>query len=439
MTDKPLYHLGDGIVLGIGSRMTELCDLKHDQEIQIDFRFIEPLEKISLGWTGEGYESFIPRLLAEGVLAEGPATVDALLHERLGALDQLFLSSYSSALSERAKRAYRLTLDAHARRKRFFTRVGQCPTLPETSLRRALRVGDALEVGKKRVLCVGDDDLVSIALAALGHDVTVFDIDDFLLNFLRSTSTTLGLNVTVVEKDLRDPLDASERQSYDLFLTDPMSNRDCFEIFLSRALALVPPGSPGYVAVYGPTERLFRAVAQEMHFPIEAWHRRHNRYYSQYMKIHPYESDWVEIRRTSETVIKHSPDEFCVPLNLYAEQFYQRPPIFVAHYDEIEEPKYARPLFLDMIFDVVEQNTAFKFVERAHLLGQEWTVIHGASEAGHLTLHVDRERRTLSLALFPMKADVEDVLRHAVMSAYKTHAKAAKMGTTRDVWDLRVR
>ena len=26
-----------------------------------------------------------------------------------------------------------MTLEAHARRKRFFTRVGQCPTLPETT------------------------------------------------------------------------------------------------------------------------------------------------------------------------------------------------------------------------------------------------------------------------------------------------------------------
>jgi hypothetical protein len=438
-TATALYHLGDGIVLAIGSQETQLCDLKQDHEITIDFRFIEPLEKVSLGWSGEGYEAFIPRLLEEGVLALGPAGVDPILKARLGDLDRLFLSAYESALDARARHAYELTLDAHARRKRFFTRVGQCPTLPETTLRRALLVGDAAKIGKKKILLVGDDDLISIPLTALGHDVTVYDIDDFLLSFLRDVSKALGLEITVVEKDLRDPLEPGERESFDLFLTDPMSNRDCFEIFLSRAFALVKPGSPGFVACYGPTERLLRTISAELKFPIIKWHRRHNRYYSQFMKIHAYESDWVEIRRDLETIIKHPPTEFCVPLNLYAEQFYQRHPLFFSFYDEIEEPRFARPLFLDMIVDVAEQSSKLAFLERRMFLGQEWTVIHGATAEGHLTIHVDRDRRQLTMAMFPIRADIEDVLRHAFLSGYKSKASTAKMGSSRDVWDLRVR
>ncbi|MBI5509499.1 MAG: bis-aminopropyl spermidine synthase family protein [Deltaproteobacteria bacterium] len=436
---KPLYHLGDGIVLGIGSRDTQLIDLKTDGEIRIDFRFIEPLEKVSLGWSGEGYESFLPRLLQEGVIVHGPATTDPVLKTKLAALDRLYLTAYEAALSPRARRAYELTLEAHGRRKRFFTRVGQCPTLPETTLRRALLVGDAAEVGAKKILCVGDDDLVSVPLAALGHDVTVFDIDDFLLTFLRDTAAALGLTLQAVEKDLRDPLDDAERDHFDLFLTDPMSNRDCFEIFLSRAFSLVKPGARGYVAVYGPTERLFREVAAEMKFPIVAWHRRHNRYYSQYMKIHTYESDWVEIRRDAGTVVKHAANEFCVPLNLYAEQFYQRHPIFFGFYDEIEEPRFATPLYLDMILDIAEGNSPLKLTARHTILGQEWTVIHGSTDDGHLTVHVDRARRQLTMTLFPMRAESEDVLRHAFMSGYKPKATQAKMSSSRDVWDLRIR
>ena len=438
-TAKPLFHLGDGIVLAIGSQETQLCDLKQDHEIVIDFRFIEPLEKVSLGWSGEGYETLIPRLLEQGVLAPGPATVDPVLKDRLQRIDRLFMPAYEASLDTRARRAYELTLDAHARRKRFFTRVGQCPTLPETTLRRALLVGDAEKVGKKNILLVGDDDLVSVPLAALGHDVTVFDIDDFLLGFLREISRALELNIKVVEKDLRDPLDEGESQSFDLFLTDPMSNRDCFEIFLSRAFALVKPDSPGFVAVYGPTERLFRTIGDELRFPIVRWHRRHNRYYSQFMRIHSYESDWVEIRRTAETVIKHPPTEFCVPLNLYAEQFYQRPPVFFAFYDEIEEPRFARPMFLEMIVDVAEQNTKLKLLGRRMILGQEWTVVHAATDEGHFTVHVDRERRQLTLAMFPIRADIENLLRHAFLTGYKSKAKDARLGSSRDVWDLRVR
>ena len=95
----------------------------------------------------------------------------------LATLDRMYLRDYAASLSPRAKAAYEALLAAHARRKRFFERVGQCPILPETALRRALLVGDAAEVGVKDVLCLGDDDLVSVALATLGHRVTVYDID----------------------------------------------------------------------------------------------------------------------------------------------------------------------------------------------------------------------------------------------------------------------
>ncbi|MEZ4270294.1 MAG: bis-aminopropyl spermidine synthase family protein [Myxococcota bacterium] len=109
--------------------------------------------------------------------------------------------------------------------------VGQCPVLPEIALRRALLVGDAADIGVLDIVCLGDDDLVSIALAVLGHRVTVYDIDDYLLKFLHVSCEQLGLDVAVKERDLRDPLGLDERSQFDVFLIDPMSNRDCFDIF----------------------------------------------------------------------------------------------------------------------------------------------------------------------------------------------------------------
>jgi hypothetical protein len=41
--------------------------------------------------------------------------------------------------------------------------------------------------------------------------------------------------------------------------------------------------------------------------------------------------------------------------------------------------------------------------------------------------------------MFPLRVDIEDVLRHAFLSGYKAKAGAAKMGSSRDVWDLRIR
>lgn len=438
--NAPIYRLGDGIVLGIGSRSSTLLDLKNDHEVEIDFRYVEPLERVSLGSDLAGYEAFAPRLLEDKILAEGMPGVDPVIRDRLAVLDRMFMVAYDEHLDARARRAYELTLDAHSRRKRFFTRVGQCPTIPETTLRRALLIGDAETVGAKEILCVGDDDLVSVPLAALGHNVTVFDIDDFLLAFLRDVCAKLELDVTVEERDLRDPLKTKESEAFDIFVTDPMSNRDCFEIFLSRAFTMLKPEGKGYTAVYGPTGRLFQTIAREMKFPINAWHARHNRYYSQFVKLHTYESDWVEISKTPDTVVKHAPDEFCVPINLYAEDFYQRKPTFLSFYDEIEDTQYAKPLYLDMVIDLVEQATSLELKDRLVFPGEDgWSVVHGPTEDGYLTLHVDRRRKQLSLEIFPVKVEVEDVLRHLLMSAYKAEVKSAKMNSDRDVWDLRVR
>ena len=436
-----VYHLADGVILSIGPIDTWLVDLERDYELRIDYRYIEPLEKVTLGWGLSGFESVLPRLMREKILAEGPPRPDPVIESRLRKLDGLYMPAYEGVLSERARAAHQAVLTAHARRKRFFERVGQCPVLPETALRRALLVGDAEQVGRKKILCLGDDDLVSIALATLGHQVTVFDIDDFLLNFLRQSCKELGslVDITIVEKDLRDPLGDAELGQFDCFLTDPMSNRDCFEIFLSRAFSLLKPDGVGYSAVYAPVHRLLRQIAAEMKFEIGAWYARHNRYYSKYFKLHNYESDWVEIRKTPQTVIKHPPDQFSVPLNLYREDYYQRMRSMVSFYDDIEDVRFAKPMFLDMIFDALEQLTEVKLLDRIVHCSQDWNVIHCPLEEGYLTLHVHRPRKQILIDMYPFEPAVEETLRKLVMAAYKTGAVESTVSTGRACWDVRVR
>ncbi|MFC1611450.1 bis-aminopropyl spermidine synthase family protein, partial [Myxococcota bacterium] len=374
-SNTPIYRLGDGVVIGIGGRAAVLVNLRLDDEIKIaDAQYAEVLDKLALGWTMEGWEDFIPRMLKEGIIAEGDLQVDPIIREHLARLDTMFMAGFRDQLTERARHAYELTLTAHAWRKRFFTQVGQCPTLPETTLRRALLVGDAEQVGKLDILCVGDDDLVSIPLAALGHRVTVYDIDPFLLTLLEQVSASLSLDIAVIERNLLEPLARDEQDRWDVFVTDPMSNRECFEIFLSRALAMTRPGGRGFVAVYGPACRLFGEISTEMRFPIKSWYARHNRYYSQYFKLHSYESDWVEVKRANETTVKHGPEEAASPESLYAEAYFQRPPTFCAFYDEIEDPHHAKPMFLDAVVDMLEAGTGLKLEGKIVHAGKGWSV-----------------------------------------------------------------
>jgi len=437
----PVYRLGDGMIVGVGLKATMLVNLRTDDEIKItDAEYAGVLEKLALGFSMEEWEDFVPRMLEDGVIAEGDLEADPVVRDQLARMDHMYLTGYLSALSSRARHAYELTLTAHAWRKRFFNQVGQCPTLPETTLRRALLIGDADEVGAKDILCVGDDDFVSIPLAALGHRVTVYDIDPFLMTLLTRLSAALSLDIQVTERNLLGPLRADELGRFDAFVTDPMSNRDCFQIFLSRAFAMIKTGGRGFTAVYGPACRLFKEISDEMNFPIHAWHLRHNRYYSQYLKLHSYESDWVETERTPDMVLACAADAEASSENLYAEAYYQRRPTFCAFYDEIEDLDHAKPLFLDMVVDMVEAGTGLKLEDRVVHPGEAgWSVIHGRTHEGHVTLHVDRNRRQLSVEIYPTRVKIEDVLRHTLMAGYKQKAESARMSNDRDVWDLRVR
>ncbi len=443
MSEPPkMYHLADGMVLSIGPVDTTLVDLERDYEIHVDFRYVEPLEKVSLGWTLDGYEAFIPRLIDDNILQEGVAKPDPVLEKRLRRLDHMFMQAYADELSEKERKAYTLLVDAHARRKRFFERVGQCPVLPETALRRAMLVGDADIVGVQNVLCLGDDDLVSVALATLGHKVTVFDIDDFLLSFLAQLCEDYGLknSITIEEHDLRDPLSEQEHESFDVFLTDPMSNRDCFEIFLSRAFALLKPDGKGFSAVYPPVTRLFHNIAEDMGFEIEAWFARHNRYYSKYVKLHHYESDWVQIRKTVKTVLPHAPTEFSVPLNLYREDYFQRHKSIASLYSNIDEPRFATPLFLDMIIDLLEIATEKKFPDRIVHMAQDWTLVHcPLPDEGYLNLWAHRPQRQVMLDMYPFDPPIEEPLRDMLMSAFKNNSTGSSVSVGRTAWDVRVR
>ena len=85
----------------------------------------------------------------------------------------------------------------HARRRRFLSHLGQCPTLPETTLRRALSVAEGLGKRDGKVVCIGDDDLVGLTLARLGFEVTVLELDDYLVGLIEHVAKEEGLSVTV--------------------------------------------------------------------------------------------------------------------------------------------------------------------------------------------------------------------------------------------------
>lgn len=126
--------------------------------------------------------------------------------------------------------------------------IDQSKCTPETSLRRAILCLREHSLIGKQVLCVGDDDLVSVSLGFLlkrlfpntrnqRASISVVDIDDRFLQYIRDIAEREGLAVMCHNIDLRQPLPEELHGQYDCFFTDPPYTLQGMALFISRGIS----------------------------------------------------------------------------------------------------------------------------------------------------------------------------------------------------------
>jgi N4-bis(aminopropyl)spermidine synthase len=125
-------------------------------------------------------------------------------------------------------------------------------TVP-TKLGRVLWLNAAQALAGQRILLLGDDDLISVAIARFAawsgnpgviRRLTVADADADVLSWIGRKVAGTGVAVELVQHDLREPLPPALTGSFDVAMTDPPYTVAGAQLFLSRAVSgLVPqPG-----------------------------------------------------------------------------------------------------------------------------------------------------------------------------------------------------
>jgi predicted methyltransferase/ribosomal protein S18 acetylase RimI-like enzyme len=196
-------------------------------------------------------------------------------------------SPAASRETSEADESLRPVLDALTRcfeeRPGVDVRLDQTSCTPDTSLRRVLLMQRAGALEGRDILLLGDDDYVSLAIAALSQQrgsalarrVLVLDTDPRQIAHIERHTRAFGHPVECLRHDLRDPLPKGLQARFDIFETDPPYTRPGVELFLSRAIeGLRPePGCQGFLSVgaRSPDEtlRMQRALAS-MGFTIRA-------------------------------------------------------------------------------------------------------------------------------------------------------------------------
>ncbi|MBN1412911.1 MAG: bis-aminopropyl spermidine synthase family protein [Spirochaetales bacterium] len=137
--------------------------------------------------------------------------------------------------------------------------IDQSKSTVETSLKRALLcLRYNLLIGKN-VLCLGDDDLVSVAACfvlkklfpdrKLPVSVTVLDIDDRFTAYIDTLTDKYLLPIKCLKHDLRSGIPSEIKNTMDAVFTDPPYTLLGLKLFLSRAYTALKNRNQGTVFV----------------------------------------------------------------------------------------------------------------------------------------------------------------------------------------------
>jgi N4-bis(aminopropyl)spermidine synthase len=120
-----------------------------------------------------------------------------------------------------------------------------------TKVSRVLRMHAAHALAGQRILLLGDDDLISLAIAAFAARagaavprLAVAETDPAVLAWIGKQAAGGPVDIELIEHDLRQPLPASLAGAFDVVVTDPPYTVAGAELFLSRAVAALVP-QPG--------------------------------------------------------------------------------------------------------------------------------------------------------------------------------------------------
>ncbi len=157
---------------------------------------------------------------------------------------------------------------------------------PEDVLLRAGFMLERGDVAGRSILLIGDDDLLSIALALTGvaKRVHALDADSRVVEFINSAASELDAELEAEVYDVRKPLPEELAGEFDVFVTDPVETLPGITLFLSRgAEGLRGRGCSGYFGLttleagVGKWYRI-QGVLQEMGFAITDIRRRFSVY-----------------------------------------------------------------------------------------------------------------------------------------------------------------
>jgi predicted methyltransferase len=201
--------------------------------------------------------------------------------------------------------------------------LDQAPSTPETAILRAGLMLRAGAIEGRRILILGDDDSVSLAIGLvaqavagrpLARRITVLELDPERRAFIERVAAAEGLDIEVIAHDLREVLPEGMAGAFDVFETDPPYTLEGAELFLTRAVEALDRGrGDGFFSfAHWPPRRMLdlQSAMIELGLAIKAVHPAFNVY--QGAAVLGGEGQFLELAATGAR--RWAPEDWCGPL-----------------------------------------------------------------------------------------------------------------------------
>jgi len=129
----------------------------------------------------------------------------------------------------------------------------QAPITTESAIFKAYHMISRGDITNNSIVCLGDDDLMSLILGMTGlpKNILVIDIDRDITNIIKKSAKKLKIKIPIrtINHDLKTPISQKIKHKFDVFISEPPDTVIGMLLFVSRGVELLKsePGKVGYV------------------------------------------------------------------------------------------------------------------------------------------------------------------------------------------------
>ncbi len=276
-----------------------------------------------------------------------------------------------------------------------------------TTYRRAKKMATMGDIYNRNIAFLGDDDFTSISVALTGQakSITVFEVDNRLIEIIRKFSTENNLNIEVVKQDLLTDFDKIYLHTFDTVFTDPPYTPNGINLFVNRAVELlIPQFTSRLYLCYGNSDRarerevVIQKNLSDFGFLLHAKYFQFNRYHGAQSigsRSSLYLLDWTPQTKT----INQSYDKiYTYEKNKMAPKF-----PFYNHWEielTVQKSQKVDEKYIDSLVDIIVKSLKLNVVSSAqhlfpkyggltkvYILSQSHLIVHTWPE--HSSLHFD--------------------------------------------------